>query len=606
MQLSGIKDIVKQYKWYFLLDILLILIISVINIFQVEYFSNMIVSATNDTMDKTKMYLLIAFCLTISIAILEIFSKILVPVIANKIRQNYIKQVIDYSKKLKSSTIESTTSGAMVNHIVSSPDQFVNLVTSFIRIVNDIIISVLLTVYMFILNYLFGLFMLAYTLINAIFVFSTIKKTLKLGNIFRKITIAYTSNNVETINSHQDIKSLNTSVPLKDKTKNCIQNLDKSRYVADKYRTNINFVNNLLLRIFACLVPILLGILCQEYAFSVASAILILNNFDFVYSLGLGASELYKCGCDIKVYRDDLNELTDENLYPIDNYGQIELRKLKGQIEFVNVNFSYEYKYYNESLNYDFDNLYSNEMKNKKNYVELKKQEKESITLKKCVFESLSFKIDAGQKVAFVGQSGSGKSTILNLIAKFSECQDGVVKLDGIDIKQLTENTLRNNICMVSQNTYIFNGTIRYNLMLVNSNTTEEQLKDACKKANLDEFISTLEKGMDTEIGENGIKLSGGQKQRLAIARAFLKDSQIVIFDESTSALDNESQAHIQETIDNFVGKTVIIVAHRLSTIINVDKIYYLQEGVITNSGTFDELIEQDNSFKELFLAENI
>lgn len=142
--------------------------------------------------------------------------------------------------------------------------------------------------------------------------------------------------------------------------------------------------------------------------------------------------------------------------------------------------------------------------------------------------------------------------------------------------------------------------------MLVNSNATEEQLKDACKKANLDEFISTLEKGMDTEIGENGIKLSGGQKQRLAIARAFLKDSQIVIFDESTSALDNESQAHIQESINNFVGKTVIIVAHRLSTIINVDKIYYLQEGVITNSGTFDELIEQDKSFKDLFLAENI
>ena len=606
MQLSSIKDIVKQYKWYFLLDIFLILIISVVNIFQVEYFSNMIVSATNDTMDKTKMYLLIAFCLTISIAILEIFSKILVPVIANKIRQNYIKQVIDYSKKLKSSTIESTTSGAMVNHIVSSPDQFVILVTSFIRIVNDMIISVLLTVYMFILNYLFGFFMLAYTLISAIFVFSTLKKTLKLGNIFRKITIAYTSNNVETINSHQDIKSLNTSMTLKGKTKNCIQNLDKSRYVADKYRTDITFVNNLLLRMFACLVPILLGILCQEYAFSVASAILILNNFDFVYSLGLGASELYKCGCDIKVYRDDLNELTNVNIYPIDNYGQIELRKLKGQIEFVNVNFSYEYKYYKESLNYDFNNLYSKEMKSKKNYVELKKQGKESITLKKCVFENLSFKIEAGQKVAFVGQSGSGKSTILNLIAKFSECQNGIVKLDGIDIKQLTENTLRNNICMVSQNTYVFNGTIRYNLMLVNSSATEEQLKDACKKANLDEFISTLEKGMDTEIGENGIKLSGGQKQRLAIARAFLKDSQIVIFDESTSALDNESQAHIQESINNFVGKTVIIVAHRLSTIINVDKIYYLQEGVITNSGTFDELIEQDKSFKELFLAENI
>ena len=159
---------------------------------------------------------------------------------------------------------------------------------------------------------------------------------------------------------------------------------------------------------------------------------------------------------------------------------------------------------------------------------------------------------------------------------------------------------------MVSQNTYIFNGTIRYNLQLVKPNASEEELWSACKKAYFDEFVSGLDKGLDTNIGENGIKLSGGQKQRLAIARAFLRDSQIVIFDESTSALDNEAQAHIQKSIDNFVGRTVIIVAHRLSTIINVDKIYYLQEGVITNSGTFDELMKQDKSFKELFLAENI
>ena len=141
---------------------------------------------------------------------------------------------------------------------------------------------------------------------------------------------------------------------------------------------------------------------------------------------------------------------------------------------------------------------------------------------------------------------------------------------------------------------------------MVKPDATDEEIEDVCKKAYMQEFIQTLTNGIDTVVGENGIKLSGGQKQRLAIARAFLRDSAIVIFDESTSALDNEAQSCVQKSISQMRDRTVIIVAHRLSTIINADCIFYLQEGQITNKGNFDELMESDESFKELFLAENV
>jgi len=296
----------------------------------------------------------------------------------------------------------------------------------------------------------------------------------------------------------------------------------------------------------------------------------------------------------------------NDDIYPIDKYGDIEIERLKGDIEFKNVAFGYQYKYYKENQDLDYDQIWQEEKNKKMKVLDSKKDDRESEYVKKQVFKNLNFKIKAGQTVAFVGESGSGKTTILNLIAKFSTVDSGEVLLDGVNINDLTKKTLRNNICMVSQNTYIFNGTIKENLLLVKNDATDEEIMQACEKAYMKDFLNELEKGIDTVVGENGIKLSGGQKQRLAIARAFLKDSQIVIFDESTSALDNQAQAFIQESISQFEGKTVIIVAHRLSTIVNADCIYYLQEGEIACSGKFNTLMRKDESFRELFMTENL
>ena len=198
-------------------------------------------------------------------------------------------------------------------------------------------------------------------------------------------------------------------------------------------------------------------------------------------------------------------------------------------------------------------------------------------------------------------------STILNLISKMYEVDSGKVLIDGVDIKQLNKETIRTSISLVNQFPYIFDMTIKENLMLAKEDATDEEINIAIKESALEDFIAELPEGIDTKVGESGIKLSGGQKQRLAIARAMLRKSSIILFDESTSSLDNISQNQIKKSIDNIKGKsTVVIVAHRLSTIKNVDKIFFLENGVIVDAGTFDELFKRNKKFKTIFLAENI
>ena len=212
------------------------------------------------------------------------------------------------------------------------------------------------------------------------------------------------------------------------------------------------------------------------------------------------------------------------------------------------------------------------------------------------VLKHINLKIDVGQTIAFVGNSGGGKTTLVNLLPRFYEVKSGMVAIDGKDIRDYTLNSLRDNIAIVFQDNFLFAGTIRENILLGNETASEDEVKAAVKNACLDEFISTLDKGLETEIGERGVLLSGGQKQRIAIARAFLKNAPIVILDEATSALDNKSEAVVQQAIDNLMkDRTVFIIAHRLSTVRNADKIVVVNYGEIVESGTHDELLAKEN-----------
>jgi len=219
------------------------------------------------------------------------------------------------------------------------------------------------------------------------------------------------------------------------------------------------------------------------------------------------------------------------------------------------------------------------------------------------VLRDFSLEIKKNESIALVGNSGGGKSTIVSLLPRFYNIQSGAITIDGNNIKNIEIEALRSQITVVFQDNFLFNGTIRDNILLGKASATEEEIRQAIKAAYLDEFIAELENGLDTPIGERGNLLSGGQKQRVAIARAFLRNSPILILDEATSALDNKSEAIVQKAIENLMAnKTVIIIAHRLSTIKNVDKIAFIQEGSLAEFGTHNELMNIKNGhYKTLY-----
>ena len=222
----------------------------------------------------------------------------------------------------------------------------------------------------------------------------------------------------------------------------------------------------------------------------------------------------------------------------------------------------------------------------------------------KEVLHNIDLKLEKGRKLALVGPSGGGKTTLCHLLPNFYKLEEGngSISIDGADIRTLTLDSVRRNIGIVQQDVFLFVGTIRENILYGKPDATDEEVYEAAKRANIHDYIMTLEKGYDTEIGERGVKLSGGQKQRLSIARVFLKDPAILILDEATSALDNTTEVLIQQALDELCkGRTTLVVAHRLSTIRNADEIAVVMDGRITERGTHDELIAKDGVYKKLY-----
>tara|TARA_R110002050_G_scaffold213566_1_gene349853 strand:+ start:2626 stop:4446 length:1821 start_codon:yes stop_codon:yes gene_type:complete len=217
------------------------------------------------------------------------------------------------------------------------------------------------------------------------------------------------------------------------------------------------------------------------------------------------------------------------------------------------------------------------------------------------VLKNFNLKVPKGQTVALVGQSGSGKSTIANLMTRFYDVNDGEIKIDGIDIRDFSKKSLRNLMGLVTQDSILFNDTVKNNIGLGKENTTDEEIIEAAKIANAHDFISELPHGYDTNIGDSGNKLSGGQKQRLSIARAVLKNPPIMILDEATSALDTESERLVQDALEKMMqNRTSIVIAHRLSTIQNANTIVVLQKGEIVEQGSHTQLMEKDGVYKKL------
>ena len=273
-------------------------------------------------------------------------------------------------------------------------------------------------------------------------------------------------------------------------------------------------------------------------------------------------SELLEECKNFNISSERVFSIINDKEFKKEKFGKEKLDSVNGDFEFKNVNFGY-----NENL----------------------------------ILKNLSFKIKSGQTYGIVGKSGSGKTTIFNLLCKLYNINSGSILIDGKDINTLDEESLRGNITIISQNPYIFNMSIKDNLKLIKKDVTDKEIVEACKLACLEDYIESLPDKYNTIVGEGGVTLSGGQRQRLAIARALIQNTKIILFDEATSALDNETQAKIQKAIDNLKGDyTIIIIAHRLSTIVNCHKIFILDKGKIVDSGSHIELLKKNKYYKHL------
>ena len=218
------------------------------------------------------------------------------------------------------------------------------------------------------------------------------------------------------------------------------------------------------------------------------------------------------------------------------------------------------------------------------------------------VIDKININIAGNSKTAIIGTSGSGKTTILNLIPRFYNLKEGSILIDNQEINKIRLSSLRKNISIVSQDTVLFDDTIKNNIAYANVHATDDEIKNAAKFAEIDDFINSLKNGYDTIVGENGVKLSGGQKQRISIARAILKSSPIILLDEATSSLDSEAEEKIRYALDNLTkNKTTLIISHKFSSIINCDKIYILNKGKVIDEGTHSELVKNSTVYKNLY-----
>lgn len=267
---------------------------------------------------------------------------------------------------------------------------------------------------------------------------------------------------------------------------------------------------------------------------------------------------------------DRVFELMDEEYDIVDKKGATTLGVASGEVTFSNVSFQYE---------------------------------KEG----QMILEDVNFRVNAGETVAFVGMSGGGKSTIISLIPRFYDVTKGQVKIDGIDVKDLTIESLRRQIGIVLQDNILFSDSVKSNILMGKPDATDDEVIEAAKAANAHDFIMELPHGYDTKVGERGVKLSGGQKQRVAIARVFLKNPPILVLDEATSALDLESESLIQDSLEKLASnRTTIIVAHRLSTITHADNIFVVENGKVMESGSHAQLMKQRNIYYNLFQIQQL
>lgn len=464
---------------------------------------------------------------------------------------------------------EKTSSGEVINRIVSDADSLSFSFGRLVALISSLTASLIVLIYIFINSWVLGIEIIIFVGLLYLVINKYDPMLINVHKERKKSQDKFTSLVNESIRGIREIKTLGIKNNLMSNMKEIIKSIfDKSKEEVS-IRRKYNALT-FLLKIF------LEGIVFITCAFLICNGNITIGFFvTMTYYIYRFTNLIDNINSFSQTYQklivslQRVNEILENRLYEDEIFGNEKINKVKGLIEFKNVSFSYP----------DEDNI----------------------------INDFNIKLEPNKKIAIVGKSGQGKSTLFNLITRVFDVKEGLITLDDINIKDLTEEELRKHISIIRQEPFIFNRTILENFKIIDKDIKLEDIRKYTKMAYLDDYIMSLPNKYDTVLGEGGVNLSGGQKQRLSIARTLAKNSEVILFDEATSALDNSSQDYIKKTIDNLIkDHTVVIVAHRLSTIMDADIIYLVDKGKVVDSGTHNELLKTNKTYKNLYETESL
>ena len=485
-----------------------------------------------------------------------------------KFSKNVLKDLYHKITELPAIAFEEMGVGEFINRMTTDPDRVMELLARLIKLTCKSIVIIIVFIIALKTSLILGIEVLIFGIIMGYISTKFFPKIKQTQEKIKKQSDQYVKSATENLTGIREIKALGIK---KNTEKNMFKNFDelfKEQNKIKKFEIIYYNLNGLVYFILQFIILLTAGLLFLNGKMSLALFIVIDTYIWRIDDVVESISEFGVNYNKVSVSLRRIDEIINNRKYQDEKFGNTILENPKGIIEFKNVEFKYK--------------------------------EDEEYTLK-----GLNLKLEPNKKIAIIGKSGNGKSTIFNLLLRYFDTTKGKILVDGININDLTEESLRNNISIIRQSPFLFNISIIDNFRIVKPDVTLEEIREVCKKSYIDDYIMSLPNKYETIIGEGGVNLSGGQKQRIAIARTLLLNTKIILFDEATSALDNESQEYIKMTIDNLIKEhTIIIVAHRLSTIIDSDVIHIIDKGKLAESGTHKELLEKSNIYRSLYNSE--
>ena len=568
-EFKPIINLLKEEKWKFVFFCVILFIIQAVSMLEGYLNGAAVESITKLDLKSALMFLGIYFVYSICYAIFYHLSENGLVKLESKLTRKIGYETYSKALSMPAYAYEKMSSGEIINRVTSDSEALAFTFRRLVIAVGDFIAAFILLFYIFYNSWIIGVEILVCMGFLFLIMHYFNPKMKDSHSARKKEQDRFTSLVNESVRGIREIKTLGIRNNLLTEMKDIIRTLlKKSIDETNLYCKFSIFIRSL--RIVMEVGVFVTGAILLYYGNISLTFFIAMTYYIYRYMYMMdNLSDLNQTYQKVSVAVSRINEILLNKKYEDEKYGNISLKKVKGIIEFKNVYFGYPGE--------------------------------------KNILKNFNLKLEPNKKIAIVGKSGQGKSTMFNLLTRVFDVNKGSITLDGVDIRDLDEKTLRKNISIIGQEPFIFNRTILDNFKVVNKKIKQDEVRDYTKKAYLDDYISSLPKKYNTLLGEGGVNLSGGQKQRLSIARTLTKDTKVILFDEATSALDNNSQEYIKKTINNLVeDHTVIIVAHRLSTIIDADEIYVVDGGKIVGCGTHENLLKTNKIYKNLYETESL